>query len=205
MIQQRKRVLAFNLFLIDLALTAGSFFLAYGARSSFELEGHTVMPMGIYLWLLWLILPIWGVLLPAFGVYSARFLSLRDQLVQLSKAIGLAWIVAAALLFFFDQEATSRLIAVFTLVINYALLVSYRVVLFAHRVKYLYNMVIPRVHLAGLDASKNYRIKEINVKVNDKPCYLDGKVVSGKLLMEAGLNIPLEKDYASRVFELTAE
>ena len=80
-----------------------------------------------------------------------------------------------------------------------------RVVLFAHRVKYLYNMVIPRVRLAGLDASKNYRIKEINVKVNDKPCYLDGKVVSGKLLMEAGLNIPLEKDYASRVFELTAE
>ena len=133
MIQQRKKVLAFNLLLIDLALSAGSFFLAYGARSSFELEGHTVMPMGIYLWLLWLILPIWAVLLPAFGVYSARFLSLRDQLLQLSKAIGLAWIVAAALLFFFGQEATSRLIAVFTLVINYALLVSYRVVLFALR------------------------------------------------------------------------
>lgn len=80
-----------------------------------------------------------------------------------------------------------------------------RVVLFAHRVKYLYNMVIPRVRLAGLDASKNYRIKEVNVKINEKPCYLDGKVVSGRLLMEAGLNIPLEKDYASRVFELTAE
>ena len=80
-----------------------------------------------------------------------------------------------------------------------------RVVLFAHRVKYLYNMVIPRVRLAGLDASKNYRIKEVNVKINEKPCYLDGKVVSGQLLMEAGLNIPLEKDYASRVFELTAE
>ena len=80
-----------------------------------------------------------------------------------------------------------------------------RVVLFAHRVKYLYNMVIPRVRLAGLDASKNYRIKEVNVKIDEKPCYLDGKVVSGRLLMEAGLNIPLEKDYASRVFELTAE
>lgn len=80
-----------------------------------------------------------------------------------------------------------------------------RVVLFAHRVKYLYNMVVPRVRLAGLDATKNYRIKEINVKINENPCYLDGKVVSGRLLMEAGLNIPLDKDYASRVFELTAE
>lgn len=46
-------------------------------------------------------------------------------------------------------------------------------------------MVIPRVRLAGLDASKNYRIKEVNVKINEKPCYLDGKVVSGRLLMEA--------------------
>ncbi len=133
MIQQRKRVLAFNLLLIDLALTAGSFFLAYGVRNSFELEGYTVMPVGIYLWLLALILPIWAVLLPAFGVYSARFLSLRDQVVQLSKAIGLAWIVAAAVLFFVDREATSRLIAVFTLVINYGLLVCYRIVLFAVR------------------------------------------------------------------------
>ena len=133
MIRQRKQVFAFNLLLMDVALTAGSFFLAFGVRSVFELEGHTVMPIGVYLWLLWLILPIWTLLLPAFGVYSARFLHLQDQIVQLSKAIGLAWIFVAALLFFFDSEETSRLLALFMLFINYTLLVSYRVLVFTAR------------------------------------------------------------------------
>ncbi|MBQ6193692.1 MAG: alpha-galactosidase [Prevotella sp.] len=80
-----------------------------------------------------------------------------------------------------------------------------RAVLFAHRVKFLYNLVTPRVRLSGLDAKRNYRVKELNVKMGEEPCRLDGKLISGRLLMEAGLDIPLEKDYASRVLLLTAE
>ncbi len=133
MIQQRKKILAFILLLVDLVLTAGSFFLAYFVRSLIALDGFTVMPIGIYIWLLWLMLPIWAILLPAFGVYSSRFLSPKNQFVQLSKAVGFAWVVTAAGMFFVGYEATSRLIAVFTLVINYAALVSYRMVLFAVR------------------------------------------------------------------------
>ncbi len=133
MIQQRKRILAFILLLVDLSLTAGSFFLAYAVRNLFTLDGFTVMPVGIYIWLLWLMLPIWAILLPAFGVYSSRFLSPKDQFVQLTKAVGFAWVVMAAVLFFVGGESTSRLIAAFTLVINYAALVSYRILLFAFR------------------------------------------------------------------------
>ena len=133
MIQQRQKILAFNLFLIDLGLTAASFFLAYALRASFQIEGFTVMPIGVYTWLLALILPIWAVLLLSFHVYSPRFLQLRDQLAQLSKAIGLAWVVLAAILFLLDQEATSRLIALFTLVLNCGVLVSYRLALFGIR------------------------------------------------------------------------
>ena len=133
MIQQRKKILAFILLLVDLLLTAGSFFLAYAVRSLFTLDGFTVMPVGIYIWLLWLMLPIWAILLPAFGVYSSRFLSPKDQFVQLTKAVGFAWVVLAAVLFFVGYEATSRLIAAFTLVINYVALVSYRMLLFAVR------------------------------------------------------------------------
>ncbi len=133
MIEERQKILAFNLFLIDLSLTGASFFLAYVLRASFEIEGFTVMPIGVYIWLLALILPIWAVLLPAFQVYSPRFLQLRDQLAQLSKAIGLAWVVMAAVLFLLNQEATSRLIAVFALVLNYGVLVSYRLALYAIR------------------------------------------------------------------------
>ena len=80
-----------------------------------------------------------------------------------------------------------------------------KAVLFAYRVQYLYNMKTPRLHLAGLDATKNYRLRELNVKVGSEPSPLNNKVFSGKLLMEQGLYLPLLKDYNSCVFELTAE
>ncbi len=80
-----------------------------------------------------------------------------------------------------------------------------KAVLFAHRIQFLYNIKTPRIHLAGLDASKNYRLRELNVKVGSEPSPLNGKVFSGKLLKEQGLYLPLEKDYNSCVFELTAE
>ncbi|MBR1400905.1 MAG: alpha-galactosidase [Prevotella sp.] len=80
-----------------------------------------------------------------------------------------------------------------------------KAVLFTHRIQYLFNIKTPRIHLAGLDATKNYRLRELNVKVGSDPSPLDGKVFSGKLLKEQGLYLPLEKDYNSCVFELTAE
>ena len=80
-----------------------------------------------------------------------------------------------------------------------------KAVLFAYRVQYLYNMKTPRIHLAGLDATKNYRLRELTVKVGSEPSPLNNKVFSGKLLMEQGLYLPLLKDYNSCVFELTAE
>ena len=80
-----------------------------------------------------------------------------------------------------------------------------KAVLFAYRVQYLYNMKTPRIQLAGLDANKNYRLRELNVKVGSQPSPLNGKVFSGKLLKEQGLYLPLLKDYNSCVFELTEE
>ncbi len=128
MIDQRKRIFAVNLWLFDLVLTATSFFLAYRARLLFELEGHTLMPVQVYLWLLAIILPTWAVLLPLFRVYSEPTLPPFAQIIRLSKAIGFAWLVMAALQFFIN-DPSNRLIVLFTLVINYILLVSYRVVL----------------------------------------------------------------------------
>jgi exopolysaccharide biosynthesis polyprenyl glycosylphosphotransferase len=129
MIDQRKRIFAVNLWLFDLALTTASFFLAYGFRLLFDLAGHTIMPVQVYLWLLAIILPTWAILLPLFGVYSAPALRPLTQIVHLSKAIGFAWLVMAALQFFVNDDASNRFIVLFTLVINYILLVSYRVVL----------------------------------------------------------------------------
>jgi exopolysaccharide biosynthesis polyprenyl glycosylphosphotransferase len=129
MIDQRKRIFAVKFWLTDLAMTTASFFLAYRLRLLFELKGHTVMPVQVYFWLLAIILPTWALLLPLFAVYSEPTLPPLTQIGRLSKAIGSAWLVMAVLISFVDPDASNRIILLLTLVINYILLVSYRVVL----------------------------------------------------------------------------
>ena len=75
-------------------------------------------------------------------------------------------------------------------------------VLFAYKVDNYYSMPIPRIRLQGLDPEATYTISEKDVKAWQEPCSLSGKQFSGQFLMEVGIEIPLDWDYASRVFEL---
>ena len=129
MIDQRKRIFAVDLWVFDLILTTASFFSAYGFRSLLQLEGHTVMPLHIYLWLLAIILPTWALLLPLFHVYSEPSLPPLTHIGRLSKAIAFAGLVMAASISFVKPDSSNRMIVGFTLVINFIFLVSYRVVL----------------------------------------------------------------------------
>jgi exopolysaccharide biosynthesis polyprenyl glycosylphosphotransferase len=135
MIDQRRRILAVKLWLLDLALTAASFFFAYRLRQWIHLEGYTVLPVQDYLWLLAIILPTWALLLPLFRVYSGLMLPPLEQVMRLTKAVFVAWLVVATLQFFINDDPASRhrLLAALTLVINYALLVSCRLVTFRLR------------------------------------------------------------------------
>ena len=65
-----------------------------------------------------------------------------------------------------------------------------------------YSMPIPRIRLKGLSADATYTVTEKDVKAWQNPCDLSGKRLTGQFLMEVGLEIPLDWDYASRVFEL---
>ena len=80
-----------------------------------------------------------------------------------------------------------------------------KAVFFAYKMDNFVNQVVPRVCLRGLDPLKNYRVRELNVKTGNRPCFLDGKTFSGRLLMNTGIELPLGGDYASCVLELTAE
>lgn len=79
-----------------------------------------------------------------------------------------------------------------------------KAVFYAYKVRHMEGHNTTRIYLAGLDPDKNYRFKEIN-RVDNGMGYLTGQVVSGRVLMEAGLKMNLGGEYASRVFELTAE
>ena len=76
-------------------------------------------------------------------------------------------------------------------------------VVYAYKMEHFVNQTLPAIRLEGLDKTRRYRIRELSVE--GKPCRLDGLTLSGATLMETGLDIPLEREYASRVLLLTAE
>ena len=75
-------------------------------------------------------------------------------------------------------------------------------VLFVYKTDNYYDQPLPRLRLAGLDASRTYTLVEKNVRVGEEPCKLNGKQFTGRFLMDVGIEVPLWEDYASRVFEL---
>lgn len=74
-------------------------------------------------------------------------------------------------------------------------------VFFVYKTLHYMNQILPRFRMDGLDAGKQYRIKELNTD-GKKPLAIENKVFSGAVLMNEGLELPLETEYSSRVLEL---
>ena len=92
----------------------------------------------------------------------------------------------------------------------YATPLKDKAVFFWYRTVYFYGEPVAASLFAGLDPEKNYRVTELN-RVG-APLPFEGKVFSGRFLMEQGLDIPSgntspgpHRDYASHVLYLTAE
>jgi alpha-galactosidase len=65
-----------------------------------------------------------------------------------------------------------------------------KAVVFAYRHLIWRSMVSPIIRLQGLKPDAKYRIREVAPEVEGKPIRLNGKVVSGKMLMQEGVVIP---------------
>ena len=74
------------------------------------------------------------------------------------------------------------------------------------------NEHLPRVKMAGLDANKNYKVRELN-RIDLQPMDIEGKTFSGAYLMNHGLEMPYrnepewskKSDWSSRVLLLDAQ
>ena len=79
-----------------------------------------------------------------------------------------------------------------------------RAVFYAYKISHFLNMVIPNVRMAGLDPQKKYRVIDLTAVKADKPCALDGKIISGRMLMNEGvaLHTLLASEYSSVALEL---
>ena len=76
----------------------------------------------------------------------------------------------------------------------------------------MYNVHIPRVKMAGLDPIRSYRVRELD-RVDIKPLDCEGKVFTGRYLMDNGIDVPYtnevewgkKTDWSSRVLYLEAQ
>ncbi len=73
---------------------------------------------------------------------------------------------------------------------------------FVYKLLHYRNHPIPRFYMAGLDADKIYRIKELSIPEGKSPSHLHGREVKGDMLMNIGIEIPLDQEYSSRVYQL---
>ena len=75
-----------------------------------------------------------------------------------------------------------------------------KAVVFAYRHLIWREMANPIIRLQGLKADAKYRIREVAPEVEGKPARINGKVVSGKVLIQEGIVIPeLTKSIKSNV------
>ena len=74
-----------------------------------------------------------------------------------------------------------------------------KAVLFVYKTEHFLNQLMPDVVLSGLDENKTYRITDLTPENEQKPSALNGKVISGKILKEAGLSVSsaLRAEYSS--------
>ena len=77
-------------------------------------------------------------------------------------------------------------------------------VFYVYKISHFINSIIPVVRMSGLDPEKKYMIKDLTPVDENKPCALDGKVFSGKVLMDEGVAMRtlLKAEYSSVALHL---
>ncbi len=64
-----------------------------------------------------------------------------------------------------------------------------RAVFFAYNLDYRINQEMPQVRLGGLDPNRNYRITDLTPRNAAHPCGMNGRVISGRTLLEGGIGL----------------
>ena len=80
-----------------------------------------------------------------------------------------------------------------------------RAVYFLYRTQYVRSYPAESRILKGLDPDKKYMFRELNKENPKRNSSLEGKVISGKVLMEQGFYLSIEKELGSAVYELIAQ
>ena len=116
---------------MDILLTLLSFLLAYELRDNiiFDRHGH-LFSIQQYLWVLWIIIPVWPIVLRYFGLYDGALTgSTRNMVLSILKAVLTASLVLASAIYVMKDSLFSRLFFGFFISINFVLLLIEKMIL----------------------------------------------------------------------------
>jgi len=133
MLKEQAKVIMGFVFLLDLLVTVVSFFIAYWLRNSFltsffpERFPKGLYPLQTYLWLLAVIIPIWGMLLFRSRLYrSRRTKPFSTEALRMVKVVLIGGLILVALVFIFRYFYISRPLLVIFVITSLVLLVLER-------------------------------------------------------------------------------
>lgn len=105
MLKEHATVFRKLMIFIDLCIVAASFFLAYFLRN--KLDG--LLPLSFYMWILFVLLILWGSLLYFFGMYASfRLKKMSEILVVIAKASFFSLIILGSVNYLFKMQDVSR-------------------------------------------------------------------------------------------------
>lgn len=111
MLKQRAKLIAHFLCLVETVLLVGAFFVAYWLRNTFFVDDYgQLAPILQYRWLLYIIIPLWLILLYSFRLYeSRRTKSHWRELWKIMKVAIFGTCLLMAFVFIFKAAYISRL------------------------------------------------------------------------------------------------
>lgn len=123
---------------LDLATIVVSFFVAYLCRSYNILSPFPISPISHYLFLLYVIIPVWAILLHYYKTYSSmRTMGPLQVLLPLLKTVIAGGIILIGVLYVFKIQTISRVFIGLFLIINFVSFVTQRFLLraFLHYIR----------------------------------------------------------------------
>ncbi len=131
MLKQKAKLVSLFLFLTELALLVGSFLIAYRFRDLYFSDKYEhLFPLQQYVWLIYIILPIWSFLFYYFDLYeSQRTKPFWKEVWKLVKVSCWGTLLLMAVVFAGKADYISRLFIIFFGLISFILLFLDRLVL----------------------------------------------------------------------------
>src|SRR4030067_1650125 len=127
MLREKVKLLRKIYFLLDLCITAISFFFAYFLENYFDFSTHPMGPISHYLFLLYIILPLWALLLVYFKVYQPiRTMHFLHVSWTVLKSIITGSFILVAILFVFTHPPINREFILLFLSVNTLFLIIWR-------------------------------------------------------------------------------